>query len=53
MAEREGLSVAALIARIDNARMADGGPNSGLSSAIRTHIVEQLRHADAKTPSDD
>jgi len=53
MAEREGLSVAALIARIDNARMANGGPSSGLSSAVRTHVVEHLRQAKEKTPSDD
>lgn len=43
LAQERGLSLNALIAEIDHARATAGG-STNLSSALRLHVLEVLRH---------
>lgn len=43
LAAEEGLSLQALIARLDRERVAEGKTTIGLSGAIRVYVVRRLR----------
>ena len=43
IARRRGLSLNALVAEIDHARSVEAGPPVNLSSALRLHVLEELR----------
>jgi predicted DNA-binding ribbon-helix-helix protein len=45
IAARRGLSLNALVAEIDHARSTSAGPPGNLSSALRLHVLDDLRKA--------
>lgn len=43
LARARGLAISALVAEVDHARSAPGGDPGNLSSALRLHVLEQLK----------